>query len=84
MSIFRGTLALPSPVALQLGFMWGARIPGWDGLGTILEPKMEIEGYKTEIYEVEKTFCDKVFQDCDLMGTDCVQEVMKRCCSRRT
>ena len=21
------------PVALQLGFMWGARVPGWDGLG---------------------------------------------------
>ena len=44
---------------------------------------MEIEGHKAEIYEVEKTFCDKVFQDCDLMATDCVQEVMERCCSRR-
>ena len=46
--VFRGrdsrfdTLALPSPVALQLGFMWGARVPGWGGLGTILEPKMDI------------------------------------------
>ena len=45
-------------------------------LGTILDSKMEIEGYETEVYEVEKTFCDKVFQDCDLMATDCVQGVM--------
>ena len=43
--VFRGrdnrfdTLALPSPVALQLGFMWGARVPGWDGLGAIWSPK---------------------------------------------
>ena len=60
----------------QLGFMWGARVPGWDGLGTISDPKMEIEGHKTEISELEKTFRDKVFQDYDLMATDCVQEVM--------
>ena len=60
----------------QLGFMWGARVPGWDGLGTISDPKMEIEGHKTEISELEKTFRDKVFQDYDLMATDCVQEVV--------
>ena len=88
-AVFRGrdtrfdTLAPPSTVALQLGFMWGARVPGWGGFGTVLEPKMDIGGHKTKIYEVEKTFCDKVFQDCDLMATNCVQEVMKRCCSRR-
>ena len=70
------TLAPPSPVALQLGFMWGARVPGWDGLGTISDPKMEIEGHKTEISELDKTFRDKVFQDYDLMATDCVQAFM--------
>ena len=42
------TLALPSPVALQLGFMWGARVPGWDGLGAISGRKREFEGHKTE------------------------------------
>ena len=51
-------------------------MPGWDGLGTISDPKMEIEGHKTEISELEKTFRDKVFQDYDLMATDCVQEVV--------
>ena len=60
----------------QLGFMWGAWVPGWDGLGTISDPKMEIGGHKTEISELDKTFRDKVFQDYDLMATDCVQEVM--------
>ena len=70
------TLAPPSSVALQLGFMWGARVPGWDGLGTISDPKMEIESHKTGISELDKTFYDKVFQDCDLMTTDCVQDVM--------
>ena len=44
-------------------------MPGWDGLETIWEPKMEIGGYKTQICELGKTFCDKVFQDCDLMAT---------------
>ena len=50
-------------------------MPGWHGLGAILEPKMEIGVHKTEICELEKTFCDKVFQGCDLMATDCAQEV---------
>ena len=80
--VFRGrdsrcdTLAPPSPVALQLGFMWGARVPGWYDGGMPSEPKMEVEGHKTEICNVEKTFCDKVFQECDLMATNCVQELM--------
>ena len=45
-------------VALQLGFMWGARVPGWDGLGAISDRwdglggisgrKTEFEGHNTE------------------------------------
>ena len=34
-------------VALQLGFMCGARVPGWDGLGVISDRKMEFEGHNT-------------------------------------
>ena len=44
------TLALPSRVALQLGFMWGARVPGWDGLGGISGRATEFEGHKTEFW----------------------------------
>ena len=33
---------------LQLGFMWGVRVPGWDGLGAISGRKSEFEGHNTE------------------------------------
>ena len=34
-------------VALHLGFMWGARVPGWNGLGAISGRKVEFEGHNT-------------------------------------
>ena len=33
---------------LQLGFLWGVRVPGRDGLGAISGRKKEFEGHKTE------------------------------------
>ena len=31
--------------------MWGARVPVWDGLGAISEPKMDIEGHEVKVFE---------------------------------
>ena len=56
--------------------LWAPRWPSCRTRRRISGSRMEIGGHKTEIRNLEKTFCDKVFQECDLMATNCVQELM--------
>ena len=70
---------------LPLTQRWHGGAPTWVHVGCSgarlgrfgddVGPQNGIRGSQNKISELDKMFCDKVFQGCDLMATDCAQEV---------